>query len=312
MNRRIQAYLLLVQLLFGVFYVWAFKYYFPDFNLAACIVLAALACLSFLFILIAVQILFSQIHRGEPATIATPALPKLGLVDFIIPWLRESWDCIRVFSYMQIFNTTKPLARPGHENPNSGRVPVLLLHGYFCNRALWHPFAARLAKRGYVCHAITLEPAFGSIDEYADPIAQAIADLKHTTGASKVAIIGHSMGGLAARAYLRKHGNTDVAKVITLGTPHVGTWLGWTAHSSNGQQMNLRSLWLKRLAEHELSHPVGHLFSVILTNLDNIVYPQTAQTLPLAENIAITGVAHISMVFDDGVFELVSERLAAI
>jgi triacylglycerol lipase len=310
MNQKIQRLLLIVQLLCGVLNAWLLHRYAQPLTGWACIVLGFLLSFTFQFWLIGTDIVLSRIHQGSRQSIALPQLSKPSIVDIAMAWLRESWDCIRVFSFMQVFNVNKPIAQPGHENPNSGQIPVLLLHGFFCNRALWHPFAARLARRGHVCSAISMEPAFGSIDEYAQPVARAIADLKHRTGAKQVALIGHSMGGLAIRSYLRRYGNTDVAKAISLGTPHAGTWLGKMAHSPNGQEMNWNSLWLKRLAEHEVTHPVGQLFTVIMTDLDNIVFPQLQQTLPGAENIAVSGMAHISMVFDDGVFKIVSERLA--
>jgi triacylglycerol lipase len=310
MNQRIQRLLLIVQMLSATIIGWLIWRYAAPSNAWICALLGIALSFCFQFLLIGTDMILSRIHQGSRQSIAQPQLPQPSLLSIIKAWLRESRDCIRVFSFAQVFQVDKPLAQPSHENPNVGQIPVLLLHGFFCNRALWHPFAARLARRGHVCSAISLEPAFGSIDQYADPIAKAIADLKHRTGAKQVALVGHSMGGLAIRSYLRRYGNTEVAKAISLGTPHHGTWLGKVAHSPNGQEMNWRSLWLKRLAQHEVTHPVGHLFTVIMTDLDNIVFPHLEQTLPGAENIAVTGMAHISMVFDDGIFDLVSVRLA--
>jgi uncharacterized repeat protein (TIGR01451 family) len=74
--------------------------------------------------------------------------------------------------------------------------------------------------------------------------------VKKATGTSKVILVGHSMGGLAARAYLQGQGrwdglrsmaySNDVASAITIGAPHQGSplanilvvpfptgWLSW-------------------------------------------------------------------------------------
>ncbi len=51
----------------------------------------------------------------------------------------------------------------------------------------------------------------------------AIDAVKLKTKASKVILVGHSMGGLAIREYLRSYYNDDVAKVVTIGTPHLGS-----------------------------------------------------------------------------------------
>ena len=58
----------------------------------------------------------------------------------------------------------------------------------------------------------------------------AIDEIKKITGSSKVILVGHSMGGLAAREYIRSYYNhvpynntNDVAKLVTIGTPHLGS-----------------------------------------------------------------------------------------
>jgi triacylglycerol esterase/lipase EstA (alpha/beta hydrolase family) len=48
-------------------------------------------------------------------------------------------------------------------------------------------------------------------------------------------IVAHSMGGLATRAWLRAFSaDARVHRVITLGTPHGGTWLGAGARLPTG------------------------------------------------------------------------------
>jgi pimeloyl-ACP methyl ester carboxylesterase len=63
------------------------------------------------------------------------------------------------------------------------------------------------------------------IDAYADGIARRIDEVLAATGTSLI-LVGHSMGGLASRAYLRRHGVAKVARLITLGSPHQGTRAG--------------------------------------------------------------------------------------
>ena len=51
-----------------------------------------------------------------------------------------------------------------------------------------------------------------------------VEEILKTTGAEKVHIIGHSMGGLDARAMIARLGMADkVASLTTIGTPHHGT-----------------------------------------------------------------------------------------
>ena len=47
--------------------------------------------------------------------------------------------------------------------------------------------------------------------------------IKTETGAKKVDIVAHSMGGLVARYYIQKSGTGDVGKLIMIGTPNHGS-----------------------------------------------------------------------------------------
>jgi pimeloyl-ACP methyl ester carboxylesterase len=70
-------------------------------------------------------------------------------------------------------------------------------------------------------------------------VADAIAEILDATGAPEIVLVGHSMGGLAAREYLQNpeywpvdaQGNAHhhVAKLVTSGTPHNGSnfTVGW-------------------------------------------------------------------------------------
>lgn len=69
---------------------------------------------------------------------------------------------------------------------------------------------------------LSLESNQSSIAKQAYGLSLAIDSIKHKTGANKVILVGHSMGGLAAREYIQSYSNNDVAKLITIGTPHKG------------------------------------------------------------------------------------------
>jgi pimeloyl-ACP methyl ester carboxylesterase len=73
-----------------------------------------------------------------------------------------------------------------------------------------------------------------SIFKQGNGLKKAIEIILAKTDAEKVILVGHSMGGLAARQYIREYynDNNDVAKIVTIGTPHGGandSWVsGWT------------------------------------------------------------------------------------
>ena len=67
------------------------------------------------------------------------------------------------------------------------------------------------------------------------------------TGQAKVVLVGHSMGGLAARAYLARRGAARVARLITIASPHHGTALAVMGLGANARQMRRGSEFLATL-----------------------------------------------------------------
>jgi len=55
-----------------------------------------------------------------------------------------------------------------------------------------------------------------------DSLKDKIEKIKLQTGAQKVNIIAHSMGGLVAKYYIKHYGSDSVNKFIDIGTPHLG------------------------------------------------------------------------------------------
>jgi pimeloyl-ACP methyl ester carboxylesterase len=66
----------------------------------------------------------------------------------------------------------------------------------------------------------------------------------NTNPEAKINIVGHSMGGLVARAYAKKYGDEKLNKVITVGSPHKGvlkTYYAWEAGLVS-DKLNLSSI----------------------------------------------------------------------
>ncbi|MGA8515146.1 MAG: alpha/beta fold hydrolase [Burkholderiaceae bacterium] len=189
---------------------------------------------------------------------------------------------------------------------SSGQRGVVLAHGFFCNRAFWTHWMRRLQAQQRPFIAVDLEPAFGSIDAYVATINQAVRQIKEATGQSPV-VVGHSMGGLAIRAWLasalaREAGNALVHRVITLGSPHHGTWLAQFAQTRNGVQMQHNSLWLRTLQSSEKALQFVN-FVCFYSNCDNIVFPVSSARLEAADNRLVHGLGHIDMIHDPAVMD---------
>lgn len=116
------------------------------------------------------------------------------------------------------------------------RYPIVLHHGLLGFDQIlfidyFYQIKATLQADGHVVRA-THVPTVNSIEVRTEHLARQIDAILAETGAAKVNIIAHSLGGLDARHLVSVHGYGDrIASVITLGTPHRGTPVADLAYS---------------------------------------------------------------------------------
>lgn len=235
------------------------------------------------------------------------AAPKASWGDVISSWMAETLLVVRVFCGYMAFTSNRFPDQHDDAFSQRGRRGVVLIHGFVCNRGVWTPWLKKLRHNRRAFVAVSLTPVFGSIDRYVDAIDQAVRKVTLATGKPPL-VVCHSMGGLAVRGWLRASPGADarVHHIITIGSPHQGTWLSRLPFPRNAQQMAIGNDWLKKL---EGAEPASRyqLFTCFYSNCDNIVFPASAATLPGAHNRHISGVAHLALVFDQTV---ISESLA--
>lgn len=228
--------------------------------------------------------------------------PRTTLAALAQACLREAGTALGVFLWRQPFRTQ---AVPDFL-PASAKPGVVFIHGFLCNRAFWSPWLAQLQTQNRAFASVSLEPVFGSIDDYAAIVEAAVAKVTQATGQAPT-LICHSMGGLAARAWLRSNAANDdrIKRVITLGSPHFGTALSSEKALlplTNTQQMQRLGAWTQQLAKDETPSRYAK-FTCWYSNCDNIVVPTSTATLPGADNRLVTAQGHLSMAFDERVMQ---------
>ncbi|MCW7542065.1 alpha/beta fold hydrolase [Aquabacterium sp. A7-Y] len=242
--------------------------------------------------------LVARVHRDDPT-------PRASLAQLVGAWWGEVTHSPLIFCWRQPFCPDAVPDEPGRP----GQRGVVFVHGLVCNRGFWTPWLRLMRQRGVPFATVNLEPVFGSIDAYPAQIEAAVRRLEASTGMAPV-LVCHSMGGLAARVWLQCHAaDARVHRVITIGTPHHGTWLGRYARTSNTRQMHQGSEWLRRLADSEPPERYRR-FTCFYGHCDNIVFPASTGCLPGAVNRHLEGVAHVQMAFQPQVFNEVLASLA--
>ncbi|HEX4944527.1 MAG TPA: alpha/beta fold hydrolase, partial [Usitatibacteraceae bacterium] len=135
-------------------------------------------------------------------------------------------------------------------------------------------------------------------------------EVTQATGQGRAILVCHSMGGLAARAYLRAHGADRVAGIVTLGSPHHGTVLAVLGAGRNARQMRIGSDFLRDLERSEGEGGPGCAAVSVYTVHDNLVAPQDSSRLAWARNVSLHGVGHLAMLLDARVHQAVVDEVA--
>lgn len=161
---------------------------------------------------------------------------------------------------------------------------VVLVHGIFESGYSWNQLRDRLARRNVHCLVACLKPSDGrsGIDQLADELQRQI-DAEFGRDA-RVSIVGFSMGGLVSRYYVQELGGAKRCdRLITISTPHQGTYLAWCMYGKGAMQMRPGSSFLKQLEAGESklgSTPVSSL----RTPMDLVILPSCHSVWARARN----------------------------
>lgn len=202
--------------------------------------------------------------------------------------------------------------RPGDE-------PVLLVNGYSDTEDTpwWDALESYFREVGYPdesIHRADLGDVPGttvnSPTEYAKVVEGRLEAISNEHG-SEVDIVAHSMGGLDSRWAIEKR---DAAKyvddLVTLGTPHQGTYVAYFgALTDGGRDMIPGSEFLEALNDGTLAEGVEYL--ALWSSADELIDPDEYASLPdpEAESVDVAHSEnsgyqeHIQLVYDRGVFE---------
>jgi pimeloyl-ACP methyl ester carboxylesterase len=237
------------------------------------------------------------------AAAVDPRSPRQPLPRVLLIIVREASISLRLFMWRQPWRSGFAEPAPVHDPQ---RPALLLIAGFMCNRAAWKPLLDSGLLRDFNVATVNLEPIFGDIDRYAEVVHGAVERLRETSGAARVVLVGHSMGGLAARVYLRRHGDAHAVRVVTLASPHHGTIFGRLGHSRNARQMAKDSRFVEHLNRDDRGR--WSRFTTVATRDDNLVVPRASPLLPGSKQIEIDGVGHLALIEDARAWQIVVDE----
>lgn len=180
--------------------------------------------------------------------------------------------------------------------------PIIFVHGYTGSSTSYNTMKNWLVSEGWPSNylfALQYSNTTGSNVRNADELSAYVKQVMSQTGANKVDIIAHSMGGLSTRYYIKNlDGGNTVDDVITLGSPHHGTNTAYFGTITAGaREMLPGSSFLTSLNSGDEtpngSDPLNKIqYTSIYSSSDTVISPYTSSILAGARNEQISGVSH--------------------
>ncbi|UPK35881.1 hydrolase [Bradyrhizobium sp. 186] len=181
---------------------------------------------------------------------------------------------------------TGALAQPASEAKSSEVPPILFVHGNGDYDALWMTTLWRMESNGIAPDRMLainftdpnarsddkVEQANrSSTEDQRRELAAAIAELKRSTGAARVALVGSSRGGYAIRNVIKDGGAGDVSHAVLCGTPNHGVF---ATDDPLGSEFNGRGAFLRGLNEGESEVTPGLAFLTLRSDgMDKYAQP---------------------------------------
>ncbi len=200
------------------------------------------------------------------------------------------------------------------QDVEAAETPILLIHGLIDNRSIFTILRRGLRHRGFGrLETINYSILTGDIRTAAANLGAEVERLVRETGYERIHVIGHSMGGTIARYYVtRLGGDRHVHTLVTLGTPHAGTYSAYGIATRLTRQLRPGSSLMQ-----EMDQPVKDCqtrFIVYWSDLDQVVMPPRNAAMHHEDlnvhNIELHGVGHMSLPITSSVVRGISDALA--
>jgi triacylglycerol lipase len=191
--------------------------------------------------------------------------------------------------------TVVPDVRPGDD-------VVVLVHGFFASAGVFRPLRKRLEREAGARVATFTHPPYAGVRRIARRLGQLVDQIPRS---ARVTIVGHSLGGVAARWYVQEMaGHTRVSRTVSLASPFHGIPV---PQLLVGADLHRRSELLRRLRERCHACSVSH--TSVVAAADSLVVGVEAACLGFGDVIVLPGCGHNSLLFHPAVAGLVIEAL---
>ncbi|MFJ6071084.1 esterase/lipase family protein [Streptomyces sp. NPDC093065] len=185
--------------------------------------------------------------------------------------------------------------------PLATSTPVVFVHGYTGSASNWTTAMSVFRLNGWSGSDLFAY----EYDSYGDNVTNArglasfVEGVKARTGASKVAIVNHSMGGLVSQYYLKVlGGHSSVSHLASIaGANHGTTYAGACLIYTTCRQMYPGSSFIAQITSGDET-PGSTKYATWYSACDGIILPYTSTRLTGATNNNVVCQTHIGYLAD--------------
>ena len=189
------------------------------------------------------------------------------------------------------------------------RHPILFVHGWNGSASTWSTMISRFKADGWTDAELSAWSYNSSQSNAttAEEVSARVDALLAATGATKVDIVTHSMGGLSSRYYAKNlGGDARIDAWVSLGGPNHGTTTANACVSTSCTEMRIGSAFLTALNSGDET-PGAPRYGTWWSACDEIINPDDSVPLSGAANTQTACISHTSLTSDAGVYRSVRD-----
>jgi triacylglycerol lipase len=180
------------------------------------------------------------------------------------------------------------------------RHPILFVHGWNSSGSVWNTMIANFKADGWTASQL-VNWSYNTSQSNATTAAQIrtkVDSILLATGATKVDVITHSMGGLSSRYYAKNlGGDAKIDAWVSLGGPNHGTTTAYGCFATSCVEMRPGSTFLKNLNATDET-PGAPRYATWWSACDAVIEPDNSTPLIGATNTQTACLSHSALYSD--------------
>jgi triacylglycerol lipase len=187
--------------------------------------------------------------------------------------------------------------------------PILFVHGWKGSSSNWTTMIERFEKDGWTKAELnnwTYNTAQSNVTTAKEEVTK-VNEILSKTGAAKVNLVTHSMGGLSTRYYIKNlGGESKVEDWVSLGGPNHGTEAAKLCFEVSCEEMRIGSKFLNELNAGDETPGAVH-YGTWWSPCDEFIKPVESVILTGATNTKTECISHLALLTNENVYVGVRE-----